>query len=143
MKFLFVDFFCLNSGFDWRKTNLSFLDMEVKIVKKGEFERYVYLINDNPDDVFIVHEKLVDNTWVIIGKVVIPRIVMEKFTDVNSSRSDTIIELPYTQVDPWFSRTVRSVINLSWGNLPIGSDTLSEGVREEFAAYRFSKIANV
>ena len=143
MKFLFVDFFCLNSGFDRRKTNLSFLDMEVKIVKKGEFERYVYLINDNPDDVFIVHEKLVDNTWVIIGKVVIPRIVMEKFTDINSSRSDTIIELPCTQVDPWFSRTVRSVINLSWGNLPIGSGTLSEGVREEYAAYRFSKIANV
>ena len=133
----------MNSGFDRRKTDLSFLDMEVKIVKKGKFERYVYLINDNPDDVFIVHEKLVDNTWVIIGKVVIPRIVMEKFTDVNSSRNETIIELPYTQVDPWFSRTVRSVINLSWGNLPIGSDTLSEGVREEFAAYQLSKFANV
>ena len=114
--------------------------MEVKIVKKGEFERYVYLINENPDDVFIVHEKLVDNTWVIIGKVVIPRIVMENFTEVNSSRSETMIELPYTQVDPWFYRTERSVINLSLGNLPIGSDMLSEGVREEFAAYQLSKM---
>ena len=50
-----------------------------------------------------------------------------------------MIELPYTQVDPWFYRMQRSVINISLGNLPIGSAMLSEGVREEFAAYQLSK----
>ena len=64
--------------------------MELKIVKKGEFERYVYLIKENPEDVFSVYEKLVDNTLVIIGKFVTPRIVMDNFTEVNSSRSETM-----------------------------------------------------